>query len=181
MVTVDVYGHLFVSRATLHKRFILRACNVHHNCLSYHIFTVFDSQTCKREDTLLRPSGTCNTSITLLFVSPFHMFMMPTQQTCISVNDEQRHNRSRSSSTYMTDLIVNLDEASQSTTKDVELHLSSISQHRQSAQTSLYQWFPLSIYFTHNSNWNTISISTTYLHIQQNQILTYSNNSFYQH
>ena len=92
---VDVYGHLFVLRATLHKRFILRGCNIHHNYLSYHILTVFDSQTCKREDTLLRPSGTCNASITLLFVSPFHMFMMPPQQTCISVNDEQRHNGSR--------------------------------------------------------------------------------------
>ena len=165
-----MYGHLFVSRATLQKRSILRACDVHHNYLSYHILTVFDSQTCEREDTLLRPSGTCNASITLLFVSPFHMFMMPTQQTCISVNDEQRHNRSRSSSTYMTDLIVNLDEASQSTTNDVELHSSSISQHRQSAQISLYQWFPQSIYFTHNFYFNldTISIGYTYLHIIQN-------------
>jgi hypothetical protein len=163
-----VYGHLFVSRATLHKRSILRACDVHHNYLSYHILTVFDSQTCKREDTLLRPSGTCNASITLLFVSPFHMFMMPTQQTCISVNDEQRHNRSRLSSTYMTNLIVSLDEASQSTTNDVELHSNSISQHRQSAQISLYQWFPQSIYFTHNFNLDTISIDTTYLHIIHN-------------
>jgi hypothetical protein len=171
-----VYGHLFVSRATLQKRSILRACDVHHNYLSYHISTVFDSQTCEREDTLLRPSGTCNASITLLFVSPFHMFMMPPQQTCIYINDEQRHNRSRSSSIYMTDLIVDLDEASQSTTNDVELHSSSISQHRQSAQISLYQWFPQSIYFTHNFecncifevNLDTIPIDTTYLHIIHN-------------
>ena len=163
-----MYGHLFVLRETLHKRFILRSCDVPHNYLSYHILTVFDSQTCKREDTLLRPSGTCNASITLLFVSPFHMFMMPPQQTCISVNDEQRHNRSRSLSTYMTDLIVNLDEASQSTTNNVELHLNSISQHRQSAQTLLYQWFPQSVYFTHNFNLDTISIGHTYLHIIHN-------------
>ena len=156
-----MYGHLFVLRATLHKRFILRACDVHHNYLCYQILTVFDSQTCKREDTLLRPSGIYHASITLLFVSPFHMFMMPPQQTCISVNDEQRHNSSRSSSTYITDLIMNLDEASQCTTDNVELHLSSISQYRQSAQTSLYQWFPQSIYFTHNFNLDTISIDTT--------------------
>ena len=171
MLTVDVYGHLFVSRATLHKRFILRACDVHHNYLSYHILTVFDSQTCKREDTLLRPSGIYNASITLLFVSPFHMFMMPLQQTCISVNNEQHHNRSHLLSTYMNDLIMNFDEASHSTistTIDVELHSNSISEYRQSAQTLLYQWFPLSVYQAHNSNWNTISIQTTYLHIQQN-------------
>ena len=94
--------------------------------------------------------------------------MMQPQQTCISVNDEKHHNRSRSSSTYMTDLIVDLDEASHSTTIDVELHSNSISEYRQSAQTSFYQWFPLSVYQAHNSNWNTISIQTTYLHIQQN-------------
>ena len=163
-----MYGHLFVSRATQHKRFILRACEVHHNYLSYYILTVFDTQTCKRDDTLSRPSGIYNIFITMLFVPPFHLFMMQPQQTCISVNDEKRHNRSRSSSTYMTDLIVNLDEASHSTTIGVELHSNSISKYRQSAQTSFYQWFPLSVYQAHNSNWNTISIQTTYLHIQQN-------------
>ena len=68
----------------------------------------------------------------------------------------------------MNDLIVNFDEASQSTTIDVELHLNSISEYRQSAQRLFYQWFPLSVYQAHNSNWNTISIPTTYLHIQQN-------------
>jgi hypothetical protein len=159
-----VYGHLFVSRATLQKRSILRACDVHHNYLSYHILTVFDSQTCKREDTLLRPSGTCNASITLLFVSSFHMFMMPPQQTCIYVNDEQRHNRSRSSSTYMTDLIVDLDEASQSTTNDVELHSSSISQHRQrctdialpmvSSINLLYTQFRMQLHFRSQFGYN---------------------------
>ena len=82
------------------------------------------------------PFETDNTTI-LVFVSPSHVFMMLMQQICISVNDEKHHNRSRSS-TYMTDLIVNLDEASQSTTIDVELHSNSISEYRQSAQTSFY-------------------------------------------
>ena len=139
-----MYGHLFVSRATLYKRSILRACKVQHNYLSYYILMVFDTQRCNCEDTLLRPSRIYNASITLLFVSPFHMFMMPPQQTCISVNNEQHRNCSHLSSTYMNDLIVNFNEASHSTismTTDVELHLNSISEYRQSAQTSLSQWF----------------------------------------
>ena len=175
-----MYGHSFVSRATQHKRFILRACEVHHNYLSYYILTVFDTQTCKRDDTLLRPSGIYNIFITMLFVPPFHLFMMQPQQTCISVNDEKRHNRSRLSSPYMTDLIADLDEASQSTTIDVELHLNSISEHRQSAQTLLYQWFSLFILSSSQLLQNRFQFDskhqlkhTTYLHIQPKTDIIY--------